>query len=272
MEIVISDNASTDETERICRDYAARDPRVRYWRNESDLGLAGNFNKVIELARYPYLVIAGDDDLYEPNFVSTLAARLDADPALALVACAVDVIDEEDRFVRSVDQSYLAEPLAGRRRNANAMLWRGYGNLMTGMFRREMLLRTRRFALPYRHYWDAMDLIFLFDVSLAGNVVWIPDLLIHKRRGGVSGQPVYRSFHASVATLAGIAREYFARIRGGRLSFPDRLVLGSSAGARVVSIGWGMRGEILRSIVLGWMPADVRARVRSGMRGRHSEH
>src|SRR5262245_34588306 len=46
LELVICDNASTDETQSICMDYARRDPRVRYFRNEKNLGAMANFSRV----------------------------------------------------------------------------------------------------------------------------------------------------------------------------------------------------------------------------------
>ncbi len=45
-ELIISDNASTDRTEEICREYAAGDSRIRYYRNESNLGAMANYNLV----------------------------------------------------------------------------------------------------------------------------------------------------------------------------------------------------------------------------------
>ena len=48
LEIVISDNASTDGTAAICEEYARRDDRIRYVRNERNVGLAKNFNRVVE--------------------------------------------------------------------------------------------------------------------------------------------------------------------------------------------------------------------------------
>src|SRR5216683_3445975 len=49
-ELILSDNASTDRTEQICRDYAACDPRVRYFRNETNIGPLRNFLRVVELS------------------------------------------------------------------------------------------------------------------------------------------------------------------------------------------------------------------------------
>jgi cellulose synthase/poly-beta-1,6-N-acetylglucosamine synthase-like glycosyltransferase len=54
LELIISDNASTDATEGICREYATRDPRVRYYRSDQNRGAAWNHNRVVELARGEY--------------------------------------------------------------------------------------------------------------------------------------------------------------------------------------------------------------------------
>lgn len=63
-EVVISDNASTDETESVVRRYCA-DPRVRYWRNESNLGMVGNWRKAIfERTRADWFVLLSDDDYF----------------------------------------------------------------------------------------------------------------------------------------------------------------------------------------------------------------
>ena len=62
LELVISDNASTDATEAICREYAARDPRVRYHRAERNRGAVWNFNRAFELARGEFFMWQAFDD------------------------------------------------------------------------------------------------------------------------------------------------------------------------------------------------------------------
>ena len=54
LEVVISDNASTDGTEQVCRRIAAQDPRVRYTRASENRGAAWNYNRVLELASAPW--------------------------------------------------------------------------------------------------------------------------------------------------------------------------------------------------------------------------
>ena len=62
-ELIISDNASTDATEQICRDYAHRDGRIRYYREEVNRGAAWNFTHTFELARGEYFKWHAHDDL-----------------------------------------------------------------------------------------------------------------------------------------------------------------------------------------------------------------
>jgi hypothetical protein len=93
-EIVISDNASTDETERICRAYAARDPRIRYVRSETNRGLLWNFRRVLELARGPYFKWMAHDDKCAPEFLRRCVHELDVDQGLVL--CAPTTVDVDD--------------------------------------------------------------------------------------------------------------------------------------------------------------------------------
>ena len=61
-ELIISDNASTDTTEEICRTYATQDQRIHYHRHEQNRGAAWNFNYIVPLARGEYFKWAADDD------------------------------------------------------------------------------------------------------------------------------------------------------------------------------------------------------------------
>ena len=68
-ELILSDNASTDETEDICREYAARDQRIRYVRQAINLGAFGNFKFVLDEARGEYFMWAACDDTFSQDFV-----------------------------------------------------------------------------------------------------------------------------------------------------------------------------------------------------------
>ena len=85
LELVISDNASTDGTERICQDFAARDSRVRYYRSDENLGASWNFNRVFELANGDYFKWAAHDDRCEPEYLERCVEVLDENPEIVLV-------------------------------------------------------------------------------------------------------------------------------------------------------------------------------------------
>lgn len=76
IEINIRDNASTDGTAELLSELAAADPRVRIFRNETNIGMAGNWNAVINDARGEYLSLLSADDLLLPAFVAECVALL----------------------------------------------------------------------------------------------------------------------------------------------------------------------------------------------------
>lgn len=75
------------------------DPRVRYYRNERNLGVTGNFNRCLELAEYDHLVMMGCDDLLHPNYLTVVRAALAAHPGAAMVQPGVLVVDGDGRPV-----------------------------------------------------------------------------------------------------------------------------------------------------------------------------
>jgi glycosyltransferase involved in cell wall biosynthesis len=85
LELVISDNASDDGTEEICRELASADGRVRYHRHARDIGLVPNFNSVLHRASGTYFKWMGDDDRLVPTYISRCTEVLDHDPELILV-------------------------------------------------------------------------------------------------------------------------------------------------------------------------------------------
>jgi glycosyltransferase involved in cell wall biosynthesis len=98
-ELIISDNASTDRTTAICREFAARDRRIRYHRQPHNLGASANFNRSRELATGEYFKWAAHDDLLEPGYLAQCIAALDADPDAILCQSVVKIVDDENRVL-----------------------------------------------------------------------------------------------------------------------------------------------------------------------------
>ncbi|MFN8595224.1 MAG: glycosyltransferase [Anaerolineae bacterium] len=89
LEVLVVDNASTDETAEIVAGYS--DARVRYIRNDQNLGMVRNWNRCFELARGEYVTIWSDDDQYDAQLVAEQSAVLAASPAVGLVYTAHQV-------------------------------------------------------------------------------------------------------------------------------------------------------------------------------------
>lgn len=78
--VLVMDNASTDETPEVARRWMARDDRIAYHRNDTNLGAVGNMKLGYELTAAEYVVILPADDMWKPAFLEKVAGALDANP------------------------------------------------------------------------------------------------------------------------------------------------------------------------------------------------
>ena len=85
VEVLVSDNASSDATGELGRGFASRLPHARYWCNAQNIGAQGNYHKLVDEARGRFLWIIGDDDLLLPGAVGRTVEDLEAEPGLGLL-------------------------------------------------------------------------------------------------------------------------------------------------------------------------------------------
>lgn len=175
-ELIISDNASTDGTEQICRDYAARDDRVRYIRQAQNAGAAPNFNLLIDLARGEYFKWAACDDVLHPDYLAQCVAALDRNPVAVLACPYTRVIAADARFVR--DAKPVPKPYA------HASSLRRFGSLLSqrtcyevfGLIRTSELRKTDGILSSY--YGDG---VLLAQLAVLGPFEIIPERLFFSR-------------------------------------------------------------------------------------------
>ena len=96
-ELIICDNASTDETREICRGYMEKDHRIRYFRHKRNIGATSNFNSCLALSSGEYFKWAAHDDMLHPDFLARCVDALDADPKAVLCQSLVEYIDENGK-------------------------------------------------------------------------------------------------------------------------------------------------------------------------------
>ncbi len=112
VEIIVADNASTDDTSRVVEDVMKRDARVRYIRHACDIGMAANWRAAVEASKGQFFSILNDDDLYSPDFVRQMADILVRHPKVDWAFGNHLVIDPNGR--ENVAASHRHAQMSGR--------------------------------------------------------------------------------------------------------------------------------------------------------------
>jgi len=189
-ELIVSDNASTDATQDICMAYAARDRRVRYYRNEDNLGAAWNYNRLFGLSTGEYFKWAAHDDRYAPEYLERCVAALDRMPSVVLCYPKTVLIDEHGDFLGYYrDDFNLCSPLPHERYNRchGCLSVPRLCNPVFGLIRSSILRSTPLFG-----NYVAADKVLLAELALLGKFYEIPDRLFFRR------DHPYRSVRANI--------------------------------------------------------------------------
>lgn len=102
-ELIISDNASTDQTQTICSRAAALDSRIRYYRNNQNLGASINFNRVFELSKGEFFNWIAHDDLISAKYLEMSVASMDENPSAVLCYPRATIIDSNGDAIKNYD-------------------------------------------------------------------------------------------------------------------------------------------------------------------------
>ncbi|MFZ5448837.1 MAG: glycosyltransferase family 2 protein [Thermodesulfobacteriota bacterium] len=108
LEIILSDDASTDGTVEIVTSYESKG--VRLLKQEKNLGMTRNMNAVIRASQGKYVLKLDGDDTIEPQYVSSMVPVMEAHPRVAFAHCACRLIDKDSKFLgyeRSIHGSFI---------------------------------------------------------------------------------------------------------------------------------------------------------------------
>jgi glycosyltransferase involved in cell wall biosynthesis len=176
IEYLISDNGSTDDTEEICRSFAARDGRVRYERQPTNRGASWNYNYLFHETTGTYFKWATHDDLVAPTYVERCAEVFDqSGPDVVLVHSRTKIIDAAGDVVRDDPGLDIRQPQPHARIDhlvRNLVL----SNAAFGLFRRSTLRQTRLLAS-----FPSSDYVMLAETALRGQIVEVPEFLFFRR-------------------------------------------------------------------------------------------
>ena len=177
-ELIISDNASTDRTQQICRSYAAKDSRIRYYRNERNLGASKNFNHVFTLSSGEYFKWTTHDDVLAPEFLEKCISVLDQDPSIVLCYSKTGFVDEHGTVVGTYDREMRIDSRKPHVRFGNLISIRyPCAHTIFGVIRASALRMT-----PLIGNYTGSDRNLLAEIGLIGRIYEISEYLFFRRR------------------------------------------------------------------------------------------
>ncbi|MCX8004033.1 MAG: glycosyltransferase [Burkholderiaceae bacterium] len=175
-ELIVSDNASTDATEQICRAYAARDRRLRYVRQPANVGGPANFRHVFSLARAPFFKWATADDLWAPTFLEKCVAVLERRPDVVLCHSDAFLIDDAGRPTAEYDDPVELMEDDPRARFLRLLRTIRLCHAQLGVIRHAAMRRTALMGNQRNS-----DTHFLAELSLYGKFHKVPERLFFRR-------------------------------------------------------------------------------------------
>lgn len=188
-ELLIADNASTDETQAICRSYANRDPRIRYFRHPTNLGAGFNYNFVFRQARGQYFKWLAHDDFIAPANLAACVEALSADASRVLAYTHHVDVDEAGTPIRTVART------KGQSDDVSARFW----DLMEGGYTCEEVFGLVRSSVlgktPLIADYTDSDRTLLGELSLHGKFQEVSQPLFFHRihaESSVRQFPVFR--------------------------------------------------------------------------------
>jgi glycosyltransferase involved in cell wall biosynthesis len=174
-ELIIADNASTDGTAGICREYAARDSRVRYIRHPRNIGSSPNHCFVVDEARGELFKWASDDDLYADDLLRRCVGALAEHPEAVLAHSWTVVIDESGRTIKTAAYDLGTDSPSPPQRFAGLLFASGgddfYGVMRTAVVRR---------IVPQGSYHHS-DRSIVVRLALQGPFYQVPGWLYFRR-------------------------------------------------------------------------------------------
>jgi glycosyltransferase involved in cell wall biosynthesis len=174
-ELIISNNASTDRTEEICKRYLALDGRIRYFRQPVNLGLAANHNFVVQQARGELFKWASHDDLYGRDLLLRCVEALDARPEVVLSHAWQAFIDADGSILNRVHYRLATDSPHAPDRFRDALFVQG-GDDGYGVMRTEVLRRT-----PLHGTYHHAEHTLVAELALNGPFYQVPEVLYFRR-------------------------------------------------------------------------------------------
>jgi len=176
-ELIICDNASTDGTIEICKEYEARDPRISLYLSKQNHGASWNFNRAFHHSRGEYFRWAAHDDKIAPTLLEACVEVLDNNPAVILCYPKTTIIDEEGQTKKLYNDGLDLHSVDACERFEDFLFCPKRENFaIFGLMRREVLGQTSLLKA-----YEASDRVLMAELTLRGEIYEIDDYLFFRR-------------------------------------------------------------------------------------------
>lgn len=178
IELIVSDNASSDSTQNICTEYAARDARIRYVRQNVNIGAMRNWNFVAKQARGKYFKWSSASDYCAPDMLARCFAAMEAESDIVLCYGQTCLVDQETGEL--TEYSGNIELMEDRPHERFSKLCGSLklNNAYGGLIRTDVLHRTKLNRL-----YSGGDIILMAELALMGRFRLLPPTLLYRRMG-----------------------------------------------------------------------------------------
>jgi len=198
-QLIISDNASDDQTRSICKKFSDSDDRIKYYRNEKNEGATFNFNRVLQLAHSEFFMWAAYDDLWDQAFLSTLVSLLQNNSTAVVAFAQAAIIDDHNNQLSShvhlADYPVmykLSEKNLYKRMKLYIQAEDGKSNMVYGLMRTKCIKKTNGFFGGFRTPYGS-DILLIFRLLQYGEAIGSPNILYYKRATGKQEDPSIKS-------------------------------------------------------------------------------
>ena len=197
-ELVISDDASTDDTWRMITEYAAKDSRIKAYRNETNIGFVKNFEQALIHCTGDYIALSDQDDIWLPEHIETLLSHI-GDKILAVGDAEVISADgcrtgKRLSYLENLD--YIPE--SDMLKAYIIFFYRGCMQGASMLFKRELLSK----GLPFPHNGIYHDVWLSALACFVGGIRYIPEVVTLYRRHDMAVTGAKKR-HSRLRTLIG---------------------------------------------------------------------
>jgi glycosyltransferase involved in cell wall biosynthesis len=248
IELIVSDNASTDGTYEICERIARTDRRVRVLRNAVNIGANRNYCAVLAAARGNYFKWAASSDWCAPTFLEKCVAALDRDPDAVLASPRTAFFEQSIEHAQLSTGDLDLQSAGPDQRFITLLTMGGLNNAFNGVIRRNALVRASRLGV----YMGA-DVVLMCELALMGKFVLLDEHLFFRRMAGETATKLKSKReieqHLDPTTHAPLKwqqwRMHFGLLRATRFAgFPSRSWF-AAVNYALRAVFWSRRGLAL---------------------------